>query len=115
PLEFVGSMANLQKLASARDLALENVYPPFRTRLCRRLGVPVRAERQEVAGALVRLEAGKPGSLGVSVSEVNLLMKECESALVGVPIDDHELVTFVRSMRKIDDALKHSRRMTQSY
>jgi hypothetical protein len=43
PLEFVGSMANLQQVAQARDLALENIYPRFKASLCRRLGLSSRA------------------------------------------------------------------------
>ncbi|MGH9801335.1 MAG: DUF4350 domain-containing protein, partial [Blastocatellia bacterium] len=39
PLEFVGSMANLQQVARARDLALENIYPRFKAQICRRLGL----------------------------------------------------------------------------
>src|SRR5882672_564776 len=39
PLEFVGSMANLQQAARARELALENIYPRFKAGLCRKLGL----------------------------------------------------------------------------
>ena len=52
PLEFVGSMASLQQAAEAHDLALENIYPKFRARLCRRMGLSVRAKTEDLVAAL---------------------------------------------------------------
>jgi hypothetical protein len=104
PLEFVGSMAHLQKLASARDLALENIYPPFRVEVCRALGVSVRASVDEIVAASV--DARRiPMWVRSACDELRRIIRECESAIVGVPIDDQELLELVGSMRKIRERL----------
>jgi hypothetical protein len=105
PLEFVGSMAHLQKLASARELALENIYPPFRLDVCRALGVSVRASIDEVIGALGRREMRKAGTSVVTGEELRRVMRTCESAIVGVPIDDRELIELVGSMKRIRECM----------
>jgi hypothetical protein len=106
PLEFVGSMANLQKLASARELALENIYPPFRVEVCRTLGVSVRASVDEIVSALGRRQMRTATAMAVGGDELRRVMRTCESAIVGVPIDDRELIELVGSMRKIREAIK---------
>lgn len=105
PLEFVGSMANLQKLASARELALENIYPPFRLELCRALGVSVRASIDEIVRALERRQTRKAERGVISGVELRRVMRTCESAIVGVPLDDRELIELVGSLRKIREAV----------
>lgn len=105
PLEFVGSMANLQRLASARELALENIYPPFRVEVCRALGVSVRAGIDEIVSALGRRQMRKAEASRVSGEELRRVMRTCESAIVGVPIDDRELIELVASMGRIREAL----------
>lgn len=105
PLEFVGSMAHLQRLAAARDLALENIYPPFRAELCRSLGVSVRAGFEEIATAFIRREAKRPGANKMSSGDLTKLLRECEGALAGVPIDDQELVALTAGMRRLREEL----------
>lgn len=100
PLEFVGSMANLQQVAQARDLALENIYPRFKARLCRALGISVRARPEEIAAHLNRRR------LRISEHELRQTLIESERALAGTPLDDHRLVVLVATMRRISTQLK---------
>jgi hypothetical protein len=100
PLEFVGSMANLQQAAAARDLALENIYPRFKAQLCRALGVSVRARPEEVVAGLGRRR------LKVRPEELRETLMLSERALAGEPLDDHRLVALVSSMRRIAAQLK---------
>jgi hypothetical protein len=108
PLEFVGSMANLQQVAAARDLALENIFPRFRAQLCRALGVSVRAESLEIASTLSHRQLRTPKSHEVSRDELNTLLRDSERALAGEPISDERLVTLVARMRQISGWLKGS-------
>lgn len=96
PLEFVGSMANLQQAAEARDLALENIYPRFRAKVCRALGLPVSAPPREIAARLRR-------RLNASFSEAELqqVFVESERVLAGAPLDDQKLIDLVAAMRRI--------------
>ncbi len=96
PLEFVGSMANLQQTAQARDLALENIYPRFKTRLCRRLGLPGKAGPTEIAAALRE----RPQFAAVA-NELELALRESEYVLQGDRISDQRLVELVATMRRI--------------
>lgn len=100
PLEFVGSMANLQQAARARDLALENIYPRFKTSLCRRLGLSVKSKPDEIASAISRRR------LKVSAAEVRQTMLDSERALAGAEIDDQQLLALVATMRQISAQLK---------
>ncbi|MBX3278003.1 MAG: DUF4350 domain-containing protein [Acidobacteria bacterium] len=104
PLEFVGSMANLQAVARARDLALENIYPRFRAQLARALGVSVRAGVEDFAVAIGRRR------LPLDAVEVMRTMRECERALAGEEIGDDRLVDLVASMRRMAAAVHAGRR-----
>ncbi|HYE76269.1 MAG TPA: DUF4350 domain-containing protein, partial [Blastocatellia bacterium] len=100
PLEFVGSMANLQQVAQARDLALENIYPRFRTKVCRSLGLPVSASPREIAARLkMRMKAD------LSEAELQRIFTESERVLNGGTIDDHHLVDLVAAMRRISSRI----------
>ncbi|MBS1808263.1 MAG: DUF4350 domain-containing protein [Acidobacteria bacterium] len=103
PLEFVGSMASLQQAAQARDLALENIYPRFRNRLCRTLGLPTSATAQTIITRLKR-------RVQLKESEVELLrvFRESERALQGSKLDDQRLIELVAAMRRIAAQLKLS-------
>ncbi len=95
PLEFVGSMANLQQAARARDLAMENIYPRFKAELCQRLGLSSRASADEiVAGARRR-------RLPISEMELRQTLSDAEMTLAGEPIDDARLLALVARMRRI--------------
>ncbi len=101
PLEFVGSMASLQQAAQARDLALENIYPRFKNRLCRKLGLPGSAPTQALVAGLKRRAQ-------VTDSEVELMrmFNESEAILKGAPVNDQRLIDLVVTMRKISAQLK---------
>jgi hypothetical protein len=95
PLEFVGSMANLQQVARARDLAIENIYPRFKTQLCRRLGLSSRSQAEEIIASLRRQR------LPVSELEVRQALSDGELVLRGEHIDDSHLIKIVTRMRRI--------------
>ncbi len=95
PLEFVGSMANLQQTAQARELALENIYPRFKAKLCRRLGLSSRAQKDEIIASARRRR------LPISEIELRQTLSDAELTLAGEQIDDARLVTLVSRMRRI--------------
>ncbi|MBO0724289.1 MAG: DUF4350 domain-containing protein [Blastocatellia bacterium] len=95
PLEFVGSMANLQQAARARELALENIYPRFKANLCRRLGLSSRASRDEIIAAARRRQ------FPISEIELRQTLSDAELTLAGEQIDDARLLTLVSRMRRI--------------
>jgi hypothetical protein len=95
PLEFVSSMANLQQVARARDLAIENIYPRFKTQLCRRLGLSSRAQADEIIASLRRQR------LPVSEVEVRQALSDGELVLWGERVDDLHLIKIVTRMRRI--------------
>jgi hypothetical protein len=100
PLEFVDSMANLQQAARARDLALENIYPRFKTTLCRRLGLSSRAKTEDIVAGLRRR------NLPIDEIEVRQTLSDAEVTLAGEKIDDAQLVKLVSKMRHILAQLK---------
>lgn len=100
PLEFVGSMANLQQVARARDLALENIYPRFKAALCRRLGLSSRAKTEDIIASLRRQ------NLKIDEIEVRQTLSDAEVTLAGEKIDDAQLVKLVVKMRRILAQLK---------
>ena len=100
PLEFVGSMANLQQAARSRDLALENIYPRFKTTLCRRLGLSSRAKTDDIIASLRRRH------LPIDEIEVRQTLSDAEVTLAGEKIDDAQLVKLVGRMRHILAQLK---------
>lgn len=95
PLEFVGSMANLQQAAQARELALENIYPRFKASLCRRLGLSSRAQKEEIIASARRRR------LLISEIELRQTLTDAELALAGEKIDDARLVALVSRMRRV--------------
>ena len=101
PLEFVSSMASLQQAAQARDLALENIYPRFKTRLCRTLGLPAIATPNVIIARLQR-------RVQITASEAELLsiFSASERALGGERLDDQRLIELVAAMRRIAAQLK---------
>jgi uncharacterized protein DUF4350 len=95
PLEFVGSMANLQQAAQARELALENIYPRFKAGLCRRLGLSSRASKDEI------IAVSRRRRFPISEIELRQTLSDAEMTLAGEPIDDARLLTLVSRMRRI--------------
>ena len=101
PLEFVGSMASLQKSANAHDLALENIYPRFKTRLCRKLGLPGSASTQAIVAGLKRRTQIKDSEV-----ELMRMFNESEAILKGDSVNDHQLVELIATMRRISAEIK---------
>lgn len=95
PLEFVGSMANLQHAARARELALENIYPRFKAGLCRKLGLSSRASREEIVAAARRRR------FPISEIELRQTLGDAERTMAGELIDDPRLLALVSKMRRI--------------
>jgi Domain of unknown function (DUF4350) len=95
PLEFVGSMANLQQAAQARELALENIYPRFKAGLCRRLGLSSRASRDEI------ITGARRRRFHISEIELRQTLSDAEMTLAGEAIDDARLLTLVSRMRRL--------------
>jgi hypothetical protein len=100
PLEFVSSMANLQQVAKARDLAIENIFPRFKAQLCRRLGLSSRAQPEEIIAGVRRLR------LPVSEIELRHALSESELILIGEEVDDAHLMKTIARMRQIMRQLK---------
>ena len=100
PLEFVSSMANLEQVSRARDLAVENIYPRFKSRMARLLGLRLRSSPNEFAAAVARRRTS------VSPDEMRRTIEESEAILAGHAIDDHRLVDLVARMRRIASRLQ---------
>jgi hypothetical protein len=100
PLEFVSSMANLEQVSQARDLAIENIYPRFKSRMARLLGLRMRSHPSEFARAVARRRTS------VSPDEMRRTIEESEAILAGHVVDDHRLVDLVARMRRIASRLQ---------
>ncbi len=98
-LEFVSSMANIQRLARASDVAVENVYSSFRARLCRYANVPSDTPPATLAAAAARRGGTDPARLRDAIDR-------CEDAMHGKSLTSHELVTLVSELRSIEALLK---------
>jgi hypothetical protein len=97
-LEFVASMAELQQRARAFDLAIENVYGRTRRALARYAGADVSAPRAVIA-------AGVAARSGRSRDEIEALMRECEDAINGAPVNARHSLALVASLRELERAL----------
>lgn len=98
-LEFVSSMASIQMLARASDLAVENIYTSFRSRLCRYAGLPSDTTSAELA----RVAAARGA---VEERELREVLRRCEEALSGAPPKPDELLALVSRLRAIEQKLK---------
>jgi hypothetical protein len=97
-LEFVGSMASIQMLAKASDLAIENIGTSFRTRLCRYAGVPSNAPAETIARAAASRSR-------VDERELLEVLRRCEAALDEKP-SRAQLLDLVRRLRTLEQELK---------
>jgi hypothetical protein len=97
-------MASLQQTAEARDLAIENIYPRFRTRLCRRLGLSSRATNEQI---IERLHLFK---LPLAVDQLRQTLLEAELVLQGQSLTDQQLIAIVDRLHAIETTLRESRR-----
>jgi Domain of unknown function (DUF4350) len=98
-LEFVASMAELQKRARAYDLAIENIYTRLRRVLVRHAGLSHNSPRSEIA-ARVAARSGK-----LDREKLDALMRECEDAINGTPIDERKSLELIIQLREVERAL----------
>ncbi|MGI8918333.1 MAG: DUF4350 domain-containing protein [Pyrinomonadaceae bacterium] len=97
-LEFVASMAELQRRAGAFDLALENIYARTRRVLARYAGTDYNSSRNEIASRVAARSSVEARSLEV-------LMKQCEGAINGEPISERQSIFLVKRLREIEGTL----------
>jgi hypothetical protein len=97
-LEYVASMAELQQRARAYDLALENIYTRTRRVLVRYAGVDNNSSRADIA---IRVAARS----SVKRDELETLMRACEDAINGEPIDARRSLQLVSRLREMERAL----------
>jgi hypothetical protein len=98
-LEFVSSMANITRLAKASDLAMQNIYSDFHSKLCRYGGVPTRVELPRLAAVVARRMRGDE-------RELKTLLEKCESVAQGEPTSDSELLKLVTRIREIEREIR---------
>lgn len=97
-LEFVASMANIQRLASASDLAVENIYARLRSRLCRYAGLPSTCSNEAIAERI----AGRGGK---EATKVRAILTRAEQIQHGVPVKEPELLSLVLELRQLQQDL----------
>jgi hypothetical protein len=98
-LEFVASMAELQQRARAYDLAIENIYTRLRRVLVRYAGLSHNSPRSEIA-ARVGARSGK-----LDPTSLESLMRECEDAINGSPVDERKSLELVARLREVERSL----------
>ena len=94
-LEFVSSMANIARLASASDLAMQNIYGEFRKRLCRFSSLPSNAADSKLSAAVARRAK-------LNQNELADLLARCEAVARGEQATDAELLKLVTRIREIE-------------
>ena len=94
-LEFVASMAELQRRARAYDLAIENVYTRTRRALARYSGTSAAAS----AAHLAERVAARSGRDARPIEE---LLKECEDAVAGEPVSARRALQLVAALRQLE-------------
>jgi hypothetical protein len=97
-LEFVASMAELQQQARAYDLAIENVYTRIRRVLARYAGVDHQSGRVAIA-------SGVAARSSLDQKRLETLMRDCEDAINGGPINAHKSLELVAHLREVERAL----------
>ena len=98
-LEFVSGMANITRLARARDVAMQNIFLEFRKRLCRYSNMPSRIETPLLAAAVAR-------RAGLNEHQLSRLLMLCEQVMRGRTVSDSELLELVTKIREIESELK---------
>jgi hypothetical protein len=97
-LEFVASMAELQQRARAYDLAIENIYARTRRVLARYAGVDNSRSRTEIA-------AGVAARSSLGQQKIESVMRECEDAINGAPINDKKALQLIARLRWLERSL----------
>jgi Domain of unknown function (DUF4350) len=99
-LEFVASMAELQQRARAYDLAIENIYSRLRRVLVRYAGLSHNSRRSVIAERVAARSSGK-----LDPVKLDSLMRECEDAINGAPVDERKALELVTRLRQVERAL----------
>lgn len=94
-LEFVASMAELQERSRAYDLAIENIYSRTRRVLARHAGVDYNSSRTEIAQRIAERST-------IDRDELETVMRQCEEAINGEPLNSRQSVSLVRRLREIE-------------
>jgi hypothetical protein len=94
-LEFVASMAELQERSRAFDLAIENIYSRTRRVLARQAGVDYNSSRSEIAARIAERST-------IDRHELETLMRQCEDAINGAPINWRQSINLVRRLRELE-------------
>jgi Domain of unknown function (DUF4350) len=94
-LEFVASMAELQERSRAFDLAIENIYTRTRRVLARHAGVDYNSSRSEIAARIAARST-------IDRNKLETLMRQCEEAINGEPINWRQSVNLVRRLREVE-------------
>lgn len=94
-LEFVASMAELQERSRAYDLAIENIYTRTRRVLARHAGVNYNSSRSEIAQRIAERST-------IDRDELEKLMRECEEAINGEPVNSRDTIDIVKRLRKLE-------------
>jgi hypothetical protein len=109
-LEFVSSMAELQRRARAYDLAVENVYQRTRRALARYAGLPATAAPARIAERVAARSGRDRAALEAT-------LRACEDAAAGAPLDARGALRLVRNLRELErdlGILMRSRELRQS-
>lgn len=96
-LEFVASMAELQQRARAYDLAIENIYTRLRRVLVRYAGLSHNSPRSEIAAHVAARSSAK-----LDPAKLEALMRECEDAINGAPVDSRKSLELVTRVREVE-------------
>jgi hypothetical protein len=94
-LEFVASMAELQERSRAYDLAIENIYSRTRRVLARHAGLDYNSPRSEIAARIASKST-------IDAKKLETLMRQCEEAINGEPINWRQSIDLVRRLREVE-------------
>ena len=94
-LEFVASMAELQERSRAFDLAIENIYTRTRRVLARYAGLDYNSPRSEIAERVAARST-------IDQHKLETLMRQCEEAINGEPINWRQSIDLVRRLREVE-------------
>jgi Domain of unknown function (DUF4350) len=97
-LEFVASMAELQERSRAFDLAIENIYTRTRRVLARHAGLDYNSPRAEIARRIAARST-------IDERKLETLMRQCEQAINGEPINWRQSIDLVRRLREVESEL----------
>jgi hypothetical protein len=97
-LEFVVSMAEVQQRAHAYDLAIENIYSRTRRVLARYAGLEYNSPRSEIAARVASRSS-------IDAKQLETLMRQCEEAINGQPINERRSIQLVKRLREIESKL----------